>query len=109
MNKTNQVKQIYPVLLISMVASIIFGVIDALNFLFLEEKLESYWKKLSFLDDKTIPLINGGLAAAISMLIAVHIEHYLEEKYTLFRHPAINATGVIIGTILVILAHKLYC
>lgn len=99
----------YPVLLISMIASIIFGVIDAINFLFLEEKLESYWKKFSFLDAKTIPLINGGLAAAISMLIAVQIEHYLEEKYTLFRHPALNATGVIIGTILVILAHKLYC
>ena len=108
-NKAYQVKKMYPVLLISMIASISFGVIDALNFLFLEEKLESFWKKFSFLDDKTIPLINGGLAAAISMLIAVHIEHYLEHKYTIFKHPALNATGVIIGTILVILAHKLYC
>ena len=108
MNKTNQVKQMYPVLLISMIASISFGVIDAINFLFIEHKLETFWKKFSFLDDKTIPLINGGIAAAISILIAVYIEHYLELHYTLFKHPALDATGVIIGTILVILLNKLY-
>jgi len=91
-----------------MIASISFGVIDALNFLLIEHKLESFWKKFKFLDDKTIPLINGGIAAAISILIAVYIEHYLEVHYTLFKHPAIDATGVIIGTVSVILLNKLY-
>ena len=97
----------YSIILISMIASITMGVIDGLSFLLVEDEMTNFWKKHS-LDEKTIPLINGGISAAISILIAVIVEKQLEKHYKLLRHPAISATGIIIGTILVIFAYKIY-
>jgi len=93
---------------IGMMASITFGFIDALNFLIIETPLTKIWEKTALFDEKTIPIINGGIAAAISIFCAMYIEEYLHKHYTLFKHPIIDALGIIMGTIVVLLLYKLY-
>jgi len=93
---------------IGMIASISFAFIDALNFLIIETPLDKLWQKTKFLDDKTIPIVNGGIAAAISIFLAMHIESYLEHNYKMFKHPVIDAAGIIIGTVIVLLIYKFY-
>jgi hypothetical protein len=93
---------------IGMLASVSFAFIDALNFLIIETPLDNLWKKLNVLNASTIPIVNGGISAAISIFFALYIEQYLERHYTLFKHPLIDAAGIIVGTIAVLLLYKLY-
>ena len=93
---------------IGMLASVSFAFIDALNFLIIETPLDKLWKKLNVLNANTIPIVNGGISAAISIFFALYIEQYLERHYTMFKHPLIDAAGIIIGTIIVLLLYKLY-
>uniref|UniRef100_A0A6C0DT98 Uncharacterized protein n=1 Tax=viral metagenome TaxID=1070528 RepID=A0A6C0DT98_9ZZZZ len=99
---------LFQMVLIGMLASVTFGTIDALNFLLIEGPMEAFWRKTGLLDEKTIPLVNGGTAAAISIFLALYIEEYLHARYAMFKHPAIDAVGIILGTCLVILGYKLY-
>ena len=91
-----------------MMASITFGVIDALNFFFVEEELNNYWKSFPNLDENTIPILNGGISAAISIVLAFYVEEFISARYKVISHPAIEALGVIIGTVGVIVMYKIY-
>ena len=44
----------------------------------------------------------------ISILIAMIIENYLESHFDMFKHPLIDATGMIIGTIIILLTYKIF-
>jgi len=95
------------IILISMIASITFGIIDALNFFFVEDTLNELWKTFPSIDQNTVPIINGGISAAISIVISYYVEKYISAHYKVISHPAIDASGVIIGTMLVIFAYIL--
>lgn len=90
-----------------MIASITFGIIDALNFFFVEDTLNELWKTFPSIDQNTVPIINGGISAAISIVISYYVEKYISAHYKVISHPAIDASGVIIGTMLVIFAYIL--
>jgi hypothetical protein len=92
---------------VGMISSISFSIIDSIFFLFIEEHLQDYWKKRE-LTENIIPIINGGLSSSISILIAMFIENYLERHFDMFKHPLIDATGMIIGTIIILLTYKLF-
>jgi hypothetical protein len=92
---------------IGMVSSISFSIIDSIFFLFIEDNLKTFWKKRE-LSENIIPIVNGGLSSSISILIAVLIENYLERHFELFKHPLIEASGMIIGTIIILLTYKLF-
>lgn len=36
------------------------------------------------------------------------IENYLESHFDMFKHPLIDATGMIIGTIIILLTYKIF-
>ena len=91
---------------ISMLASVIFGIIDALNFFLVEEKLNNFWKQFSFLDETTIPILNGGISAAISIVIAYYVEHYISTHFNVLKHPGLEAAGIIIGAVIVLVGYK---
>jgi len=92
---------------IGMVSSISFSIIDSIFFLYIEEHLQDYWKKREIAEN-IIPIINGGISSSISILIAMIIENYLESHFDMFKHPLIDATGMIIGTIIILLTYKLF-
>jgi uncharacterized protein YacL len=92
---------------VGMVSSISFSIIDSIFFLYIEEHLQDYWKKREIAEN-IIPIINGGLSSSISILIAMIIENYLESHFDMFKHPLIDATGMIIGTIIILLTYKIF-
>ena len=91
---------------ISIIASVVFGIIDALNFFLVEEKLNNFWKQFSFLDETTIPILNGGISAAISIVIAYYVEHYISTHFNVLKHPGLEAAGIIIGAVIVLVGYK---
>jgi len=100
--------QLYRVLLTSIIATVIFGIIDALNFLFIEEKLTNFWKKTGFFDVETIPLINGGISASIALFISSFIDSRIHMHFNVIKHPFLDSMGIITGTILVIFLYKFW-
>ena len=92
---------------VGMVSSISFSIIDSIFFLYIEEYLQDYWKKREIAEN-IIPIINGGISSSISILIATIIENYLESNFDMFKHPLIDATGMIIGTIIILLTYKIF-
>jgi len=93
---------------IGMIASLTFGIVDAINFLLLEKYLRKACETIPYLDDDLIPLLTGGLSAAISIGIAYYVEQRIGYYYTILKHPALSAIGVITGTVLVMLTYKVY-
>ena len=91
---------------ISIIASVVFGIIDALNFFLVEEKLNNFWKQFSFLDETTIPILNGGISPAISIVIAYYVEHYISTHFNVLKHPGLEAAGIIIGAVIVLVGYK---
>lgn len=100
--------EIFKLVALGMMASIIFGVVDAFNFLLVEDALASIWKRLGLTDEQSIDLLNSGLSSALSIFIALYIDVYFLSQFKTFKHPALDAIGVIVGTILVLTAVKLY-
>lgn len=98
---------LWSVIGISMLASVVFGIIDALNFFLVEEQLTNFWKQFSFLDETTIPILNGGISAAISIVIAYYVEHYISTHFNVLKHPALEGIGIIIGTVIVLVGYKI--
>ena len=97
---------LWSVIGISIIASVVFGIIDALNFFLVEEKLNNFWKQFSFLDETTIPILNGGISAAISIVIAYYVEHYISTHFNVLKHPGLEAAGIIIGAVIVLVGYK---
>ena len=93
---------------LGMMSSIIFGLVDAFNFLIVEDIFESIWNKIGVTEVESINLLNNGLSTAISILIALSIDKYFLSQFKMFKHPALESLGIIIATIIVLSAVKLY-
>jgi hypothetical protein len=93
---------------LGMLASVLFGFIDALAYLVIEDPLTDLWKKYNLYNEETTPIINSGISSAIAILLAVFIERYIEANFHVFKHPFVHATGIIVGTILLLVGYKIY-
>lgn len=98
----------FKLIALGMMSAIVFGVVDAFNFMLVEDSLASIWKWLGVTDEQTIDLLNSGLSSALSIFIALYIDRYFLSQFKTFKHPALDATGVIIGTIFVLTGIKIY-
>ena len=95
-------------LLISFIAALSFGMVDVLNIFLIEDYLHPYIKKWINVDEETLSIISGSLAATVSIITAIFVESYLSSKYNYIRYPLIDALGLIIGTVIFLFALKLY-
>ena len=95
-------------IVLGMMSAIIFGVVDAFNFLLVEDTLAAMWKRFGLTDVQSVDLLNSGLSSALSIFIALYIDVYFLSQFKTFKHPALDAIGVIVGTILVLTAVKFY-
>uniref|UniRef100_A0A6C0CX11 Uncharacterized protein n=1 Tax=viral metagenome TaxID=1070528 RepID=A0A6C0CX11_9ZZZZ len=98
----------YHILLISLISTIIFGVIDATIFLIGEETLQKILRQSFNFDIAMAELATGGFAAAVSIFIATFVSESIESKYKTIDHPLIDAMGIILGTIFIILIYKFF-
>ena len=84
-------------------SGIIFSMIDASLFLLTEKKSSDYInEKFPKLDDYEIPIIIGGIAAAISLFIASYIENFISKYFIIKKLPSLDAIGIIIGVFIII-------
>jgi hypothetical protein len=100
--------EMFKLVALGMMSSIIFGLVDAFNFLIVEDIFESIWNKIGVTEVESINLLNNGLSTAISILIALSIDKYFLSQFKMFKHPALESLGIIIATIIVLSAVKLY-
>lgn len=96
------------VIFVSLLAAMVFGTIDALNYLFIEDELTGYLKRWGFENEDVISLIDGGISAAIAIFFATYLENVLHQHIDILKHPAIDSFGIILGTIMVIFMYKFF-
>ena len=96
------------ILLASLTASATFGLIDTFNFVFVEDSLSTMWKNLGITNQQTVDILNSGVSSAISIMVAVVVENYISRRFEVRRTATLDATGVIIGTIIALVLIKLF-
>lgn len=96
------------IILLSLIGTIFFGIIDGLFFLFIEESLTNKLKNIEFLDNITIPLIIGGLSASLSIFVSSFISKILHKHFEILDKPIIDSIGILIGTIIVIFGYNIF-
>jgi hypothetical protein len=97
----------FPLLIASVTAAATFGLIDTFNFVFVEDSLSAVWKSLGATQQQTIDILNAGVSSAISIMIAVFVDDLLRRYVEVKRTAFLDATGVIVGTILALAILKL--
>lgn len=96
------------ILIASLTASATFGLIDTFNFIFVEDSLSKMWQNLGITNTQTIDVLNSGVSSAISIMVAVLVENYISRHFEIRRTATIDATGVIIGTVIALVLIKLF-
>jgi len=96
------------ILLISLISTIIFGIIDSTIFLIGENTLQQTLIDHLDFDLEMAELATGGFSAAVSIFIATFLSKIIESKYKIIEHPLIDAFGIILGTIFIILIYKFF-
>jgi hypothetical protein len=96
------------ILLLSIFAATIFMIVGFINYLLISDILKKYLKEVPILEKKTVPVVLHGLSGFMSIFIVLFLEKHLHSKFKIMKHPYIDALGVIVGTILIILSYKIY-
>ena len=96
------------ILLLSFISTIVFGIIDALFFILFEETLQTKIYKLKIFNLKMSELITGMLSTASAIYVATSVRIPIEEQVTLIKHPLMDASGIIIGSFIVIFTYMIY-
>ena len=96
------------VIFLSLISTIIFGIIDAIFFLFLEETLQTKSKKFMHISLDMAELIVGALSASTAIFVSSSIKMSMEEEVYLISHPLLDASGILLGTFVVTLTYLFY-
>lgn len=88
---------------ISLLSSIIFGIIDSLFFLLAEIELQNLILKIPGFDMNMAELLSGGVSASIAIFFSVMVSNYIIKKYKIHNSsPFMDSIGILIGTLVVI-------
>ena len=93
------------ILYISLIGTVVFGLIDACFFLFAEETLQQKIQKIPHFDQVMAELTTGAISAAIALFLANLIRLQLERHYQLIDHPLLDVTGIFLGTLLILVLY----
>ncbi len=96
------------IILLSLISTIVFGIIDAIFFLFFEETLQGKIYKLKLFDMNISELITGSLSAVSAIFISSKVRISIEEENYLLKHPLLDVSGLLIGTLVVIANYIFY-
>ena len=98
----------FNILLISLISTIIFGIIDATIFLIGEETIQKILIQKFHFDLTMAELATGGFATAVSIFFATFLSKIIETKYKVIEYPILDAMGIILGTIFIILIYNFF-
>ena len=91
--------------IISILSTIIFGIVDASIFLIGEETLQKQLINKFHFDLPMAELATGGFASSLAIFVASFISNHLHSKYTIIDSPIIDAIGIILGTLIILLIY----
>jgi hypothetical protein len=98
------------ILVLSMISTVIFGMIDSIFFLFFEETIQEKIYKLKLFNMATSELITGSISASCAIFVSSYIRIALqkEENRKLLTVPLLDASGTIEGAIIIVLCYLFY-
>ena len=100
-------------LIITLIAGIVYGIIEALVLLISEKTIEERIYDLEinhrhFFDRFAAGLLTGGIASTIALLISAFIAKKLKEKMHIEENVFLDALGILLGCILITISYILY-
>ena len=93
------------IFIMSIISTIIFGLIDASFFLIGEETFQKILIDKYNFDLPMAELATGGFASSLAIFVASFISNHLHSKYTIIDSPIIDAIGIILGTLIILLIY----
>jgi len=95
-------------LLLSLLSSILFGIIDSTLFFFAVETIQNNINNIQIFDSIMSEILTNGITSSIAIFFSTYLHIYLTKKYKLKENPFINFIGILLGTIIVLLIYYLY-
>lgn len=96
------------IIFFSLLSTILFGILDASFFLVGELTIQKFFRYYLGLNLTMSELATGGLSAAISIFASTYLNQYLKsKKIQTIELPIIDAFGIILGTILIMMLYNL--
>lgn len=96
------------ILLLSLFSTVIFGIIDAIFFLFFEETVQSKIKKLIHVSMDIAEIVTGALSAAAAIFVASNVKISIQEEIYLIDNPLLDVSGILLGTLVVVATYLFY-
>lgn len=93
------------IFIMSIISTIIFGLIDASFFLIGEETFQKILIDKYNFDLPMAELATGGFASSLAIFVASFISYHIHSKYTIIDSPIIDAIGIILGTLIILLIY----
>ena len=88
-------------IIISLLCSILFGIIDSLFFLLGEDKLQLVLLKIPHFDMNTAEIISGGVSSALALFVSIWVGKNLSKKYKISVSPLLHCIGILLGSIII--------
>jgi len=96
------------IILLSLISTVVFGIIDAIFFLLFEETVQHKLAKFKMFDMNISELLTGALSASAAIFVASNIRINIQEEFFLFNHPLLDVSGILLGTLVVITNYLFY-
>jgi hypothetical protein len=92
-------------IIISLLCSVLFGIIDSLFFLLGEDKLQLILLKIHYFDMNTAEIISGGVSSALALFVSIWVGKILSKKYKISVSPLLHCIGILLGSICIALIY----
>jgi len=96
------------IIALSLLSTILFGIVDGTFFLLAEESLQNKFMKISFFDSNMAELLSGGISTSIAIFVTFYTHDMIHRHYHIVEHPLIESIGVLIGTLILLCGYYLY-
>jgi len=96
------------IIVLSLISTIVFGIVDALFFILFAETLQEKLFKLKLFDMTMAEMLTTALSTAVALIIASFVHISIEEQVYLIKHPLLDVSGLITGTLIVLFLYLFY-
>jgi len=96
------------IIILSLISTIVFGMVDALFFILFAETLQTRLYKLKLFDMTMAELLTTALSTTVALIIASFVHISIEEQVYLIKHPILDVSGLITGTLIVLFIYLFY-
>jgi len=96
------------IVVLSLLSTIVFGVIDAVFFLLFEETIQVKLRRMLHISLIVAELLTGGFSGAAAIFASSKFRLSLDEDVFLINNPLLDVTGIVTGTLVVVFAYIFY-